>query len=247
MYVQPYDSLLNFRFLLNEHLVKNDTIEFTLKINSKIETLPSVREVNVPFRKLRVEINVYSLGNRGKLESSVFRRAGSLITSLNYCVVELYTPLLIHIGKLESSTLYKIEALLTHNKRSLTSQIFFMSTKDKSNAEEEVKVESGVVGLSKAETDIMLEAGGVKGKVLEGRKAKDWKDYIKCGYKHPEAFTDSIRDTRVQRSLVLGKALEIFEELEDSKEIINGGWFMGPMYVRDTNYEEMIRKSYEHT
>ena len=92
------------------------------------------------------------------------------------------------------------------------------------------------------ESDILFASNGAKGKILEGRKSKNWKDYIKCGYKHPEAFTDNIRDTRVKRSLVLGKALEIFYDLggDNEAEIINGGWFMGPMYVRDTNYEKMI-------
>ena len=222
-------------------MVTTNSMDFTLKLSPNIENISAIKESQVPFRQLKVTADIYCLGDKGKLETEIFHRKGELVTSLNYSVMELYIPLLVHVGKLSSSTLFKIEVALKTRQRVVSTQIFFIITKD--IEEPEVKLEKvNVIGLSEVESDILFASNGAKGKILEGRKSKNWKDYIKCGYKHPEAFTDNIRDTRVKRSLVLGKALEIFDDLgaDNETEIINGGWFMGPMYVRDTNYEKMI-------
>ena len=189
---------------------------------------------------------MYSLGPKGHLEAEVFRRPGTLVTSPKFSVSEFYAPLLLRITDLESSTMHKIVASLAHDaqQRALASQITFANTEDKPIIIEEPKDET-TIGLSKSELDVIAAAGaGHKVDVLEGRSSKNWQDFLKCGYKFPCAFADLLKDKRVKRTLIMSEAFDVFDALEEKEktEIIDGAWFMGPVYTHDTNYQNMLSK-----
>ena len=73
--------------------------------------------------------------------------------------------------------------------------------------------------------------------MLDGRKAVDWKDYIKCGYKGSVA---AVKENRLQRTLLYAESLNHlapFNKPEKGMEFNKNSWFMGPYYSFDTNFK----------
>jgi len=233
------------RFILEEKSISHDTIEITLKLSPNIKEIGRIPYIEVPFDSLKAIVKVYEQGNKGKLDPDLFRRRGTLVSQFQFPVQDLISPIVAKITRLTPSSLHKFDLSVEHPEEGrLASQTVFISTND---APEPPKpVPEPEIGLSKTEAAVLKNTeGNFKPEILEGRKTKDWKDYMKCGYKHPGAFSDIIGYTRLKRSLVIGETFEVLDELDEEKktEIVNGGWFMGPIYTHDPHYEKMLKDS----
>lgn len=51
----------------------------------------------------------------------------------------------------------------------------------------------------------------LKQSIFAARKCKGWKEFTKCGYKYSQ--NEKTRDKRIQRMLLVGKAIDAFEEV----------------------------------
>lgn len=220
--------------------------------------LPSILDANIPSSSLFVTLEAFLQGERGTLSPALFAGLGTRVASQRFPAVAAFRPLGVKLERLRSGSVYKIVATVEHQGRTLRSHVAFLSTSEGAELVEGEKVEEeeemgkspklAKNGICISEVEVGKEIAEVQNptKVLEARKARDWQDYIKCGYKFPEAHTDSLREERVTRSLVLGAALDVLGGLadeEDERAIINGGWFMGPLYTHDPHYLKMKSKS----
>lgn len=231
-------NILN-RFEITERAISWNSIEFTIKASDNIQNTPQIRDEELPLSALHAKIDIFLLGKKGLLSSEVFQRPGTKVASFRFALPECYRPLLVSVTKLEPASLYKVVVALEHNRRALTTQISFMSTVEK-EVVPEPEEDIDKIGLCQSEVDVIDNLNNYKQEVIEARKAKNWKDYIACGQKYPEAYLGLNREKRVQRSIVIGSALDMW--IDEADEIINGGWFMGPLYTHDPHYKKMMSK-----
>ena len=52
---------------------------------------------------------------------------------------------------------------------------------------------------------------GIKSEILQARKATNWKEYVKCGYKYAQTSPDKMK--RIKRVMMIGNAINAFEDV----------------------------------
>ncbi|TNV71152.1 hypothetical protein FGO68_gene15642 [Halteria grandinella] len=77
----------------------------------------------------------------------------------------------------------------------------------------------------------------LKEAIKAARNHKDWRDYAMCGYKFSQE--PSLRDKRVNRYMLIGQAIDAFEDVPKEPKgssFMKNDWFMGPFYAWDKNF-----------
>lgn len=86
----------------------------------------------------------------------------------------------------------------------------------------------------------------LKQSILAARTHKGWRDFAMCGYKFSQE--PSLSEKRTNRYLLIGQALDAFEEIpKETKgvQFMKNDWCMGPFYAWDKNFLKHMPSSYD--
>ena len=61
-----------------------------------------------------------------------------------------------------------------------------------------------------------MNRDSLKAEILAGRQTKDWKTFIKCGYKFAQPEENKMK--RMKRALIVGNAIDAFEDVPNQEK-----------------------------